>query len=254
LLSITRGWLAIPFRGGITAKYWRRLAWSSASFALMSDIAMGTLGGALKAKGKTTGRFADVLAHMYLATACLKRFEEEGRRKEDEPFFIWSMEYCFSQIQTAYDALFSNFDGAGVGWFIRGPIAWWSRFNSIGSAPSDIIEHQIASLIQKPGEQRERVTGGIYLPPKTEGSKEPVRQLEDAFELAIQSDVIFRKVHKAIKAKKLKKAPAAQLYKDAVAASIITQEEFDKLAKAEAARAIVVKVDDFTLEEYKAHR
>jgi acyl-CoA dehydrogenase len=251
LLSLSRGWLVIPHRGGVTGKYWRRLAWASASFAFMSDIAMGTLGAQLKAKGKTTGRFADILAHMYLATACLRRFEEEGRRSEDIPFFIWSMEYCFANIQNAYNVLFSNFDGKGVGWFIRGPIAWWSNLNSMGSMPSDRIELQVAALLQKPGDQRDRFTQSIYLPKEP---NEPLRQLEDAFILSQQTDAVFSKVSKAVKAKKLKKAPAQQLYPAAVAAGIITQEEFDKIAKAEAARAAVVKVDDFGLEEYNANR
>ncbi len=250
LLSLTRGWLVMPYRGGITVKYWRRLGWSSASFALMSDIAMGTLGASLKAKGKTTGRFADILAHMYLATACLRRFEDEGRRKEDEPFFVWSMEYCFANIQTAYSALFSNFDGAGVGWFIRGPIAWWSAFNSIGSPPSDVVEHKIAALIQKPGEQRDRISGGIYMPTEV---TEPLRELEDAFVLSLQTDAIFGKLSKAVRAKKLKKAPPAQLVKEAVAAGVITQAEAEQIVKAEVARAAVVKVDDFSLEEYNAN-
>ena len=251
LLSLTRGWLVLPHTGGVTGKYWRKLAWSSASFALMSDIAMGTLGAQLKAKGKTTGRFADILAHMYLATACLKRFEEEGRRKEDEPFFIWSMEHCFANIQTAYCALFSNFDGAGIGWFIRGPIAWWSGFNSIGTNPSDVVEHKVAALLQMPGEQRERIAGHIYMPKEP---TEPVRELEDAFVLSVQTDAIYHKLSKAVRAKKLKKAPPAQLVKDAVAAGVITQEECDKIVKAETARAVVVKVDDFSLEEYNANR
>jgi acyl-CoA dehydrogenase len=251
LLSLTRGWLVIPHRGGITGKYWRKLAWSSASFAIMSDIAMGSLGASLKAKGKTTGRFADILAHMYLATACLRRFEDDGRRKEDEPFFVWSMEHCFANIQNAYDALFANFDGAGIGWFIRGPIAWWSGFNSMGSNPSDVIEHQVAALIQKPGDQRERITGGVFMP---KDAHEPLRELEDAFVLCLQTDAIFGKVSKAVKAKKIKKGPPAQMAKDALAAGVITQDELDKVGKAEIARAAVVKVDDFSLEEYKANK
>lgn len=251
LLSLTRGWLIWPYGWGKTAKYWRRLGWASASFALMSDIAMGTLGGSLKTKGKTTGRFADILGHMYLATACLKRFEVEGRRKEDEAFFIWAMDHCFAQIQTAFDALFANFDGAGVGWFIRGPITWWSRMNSMGQAASDRIEHKIAMAIQTPGETRDRLTSSIFMP---RDAHEPLHELETAFTLCVQSEALSRKIGKAVRAQKLKKAPIPQLVKDALAAGVITQAEFDTLAKAEAARAAVVKVDDFGLEEYTANR
>jgi acyl-CoA dehydrogenase len=147
--------------------------------------------------------------------------------------------------------LFSNFDGAGVGWLIRGPIAWWSRINSIGRMPSDAIETKVASLIQKPGDQRDRLTAGIFMP---KDSNEPLRQLEEAFLLSLQTDAVFSKVSKAVKAKKLKKAPPAQLFQDAVAAGVITKDEFDKIAAAESARAAAIKVDDFALDEYKANR
>jgi len=45
LLSISRGYLARSPVNGPAARYYRRLAWASASFALLADIAMGTLGG-----------------------------------------------------------------------------------------------------------------------------------------------------------------------------------------------------------------
>jgi hypothetical protein len=79
LLSLTRGYLAGSPVGGATAKYYRRLAWSSASFAILADIAMGALGGSLKFREKITGRFADILAYMYFSCAVLKRFEAEGQ-------------------------------------------------------------------------------------------------------------------------------------------------------------------------------
>ena len=54
LLSVTRGWLAGSPVGGPVAAYYRKLAWISASFAIMSDIAMGMLGGTLKFREKIT--------------------------------------------------------------------------------------------------------------------------------------------------------------------------------------------------------
>src|SRR5690606_32813505 len=44
VLSMSRGWLTrVPDRGR-TTHFYRRLAWSSATFAFWSDVAMGTLG------------------------------------------------------------------------------------------------------------------------------------------------------------------------------------------------------------------
>src|SRR5262249_7755714 len=86
LLSVTRGVLAGSPVGGEVGQYYRKLAWISASFAIMADVAMGMLGGTLKFREKITGRYADILSWMYLSTCVLRRFEAEGRRKEDLPF------------------------------------------------------------------------------------------------------------------------------------------------------------------------
>src|SRR5690606_5608212 len=73
LLGLSRGWLALPPVGGAPGRYYRKLAWASANFAVLADLAMGALGGDLKRKEKLTGRFADALSWMYLACAALRR-------------------------------------------------------------------------------------------------------------------------------------------------------------------------------------
>jgi len=73
----------------------------------MSDLAMGGLGGTLKFREMITGRYADVLSWMYLVFSTLRRFEAEGRRKEDLPFVHFAMRYSFDRIQEAFDGIFN---------------------------------------------------------------------------------------------------------------------------------------------------
>src|SRR5690606_34130035 len=120
LLSLSRGWLAkVP--GGPGAKHYRKLAWASASYAIMADIAMGTLGGALKMREKLTGRYADALCWMYIATCALRRYEAEGYRKDHRDVFEYSMAVAFKKIQEAFDGIFENFDVPVIGAIFRGP-------------------------------------------------------------------------------------------------------------------------------------
>ncbi|MGZ3713125.1 MAG: acyl-CoA dehydrogenase, partial [Bdellovibrionota bacterium] len=113
-LSVTRGHLACaPSGTGPVKHYYRKLAWSSASFAIMADVAMGMLGGTLKFREQLTGRFADILSYMYLGTAVLRRWDAEGRREEDLPFVHFAMETCFVNIQRGFDGIFQNFRPAG---------------------------------------------------------------------------------------------------------------------------------------------
>ena len=60
------------------------LARASRSFALVADLTVALLGGGLKVKQKITGRMADALAELYLLSAVLKRYDDDGQPKEDE--------------------------------------------------------------------------------------------------------------------------------------------------------------------------
>ncbi|MFU8860238.1 MAG: acyl-CoA dehydrogenase [Cyclonatronaceae bacterium] len=250
LLSLTRGRLAGSPVGGPAARYFKKMSWTSASFAFTADIALGAFGGGLKLREKLTGRFADILSWMYLGTAVLRRFEAEGRPKEDEPFLHWSMQYCFAQIQGAFDGIYRHMDVPVLGWFFKGPMLWWSRINPIGSMPSDRLGSKVARAMQVPGDQRDRLTEGVYLP-DPDDMNEPLSILENAFRLTVQSDAVARKIRDAVKSGKLSKEAPSKLLKKAVAAGVISENEADLVARTEKARSVAVAVDSFTMEEYK---
>jgi len=247
VLSLSRGALGESPVSGPASRYYKRLSWASASFATMADMAMAMLGGNLKRKEALTGRFADVFSWMYLGNSVLRRFEAEGRPKEDLPFLHYSMELCLGEIQKGFDGIFRNFDVPLLGWFFRGPIATWSRLNAIGTGPSDRVMHRVAQALQVPGAQRERLTGGLYVPTATD---ETLGQLEHALRLCTEADEVQKKIRAAVKKKTLHKKAPDLLVKDALQHGVITRTEHELLEKAEEARAAVVAVDSFTLEEY----
>ncbi len=231
------------------ARYFRRLAWTSAAFAVLADLAMATLGGALKAKGKTTGRFADILGWMYLGTATLRRFEAEGQKEEDLPFVHWTMNHSFWQIHQAFDGLLLNLEVPIVGWFFRNPIRWFHNANAIGTMPTNDMELEVAESIQENAALRERHTSGMFIP--TNPATDHLAALEQAYVLTLQVDDVADRVRKARHKKILPKLPPKELYAAAVEKGIITKEEFDKVAQAELLRDAVIQVDDFGLDEYK---
>ncbi|MBC7530132.1 MAG: DUF1974 domain-containing protein [Oligoflexus sp.] len=51
-----------------------------------------------------------------------------------------------------------------LSWIFRGPVGIWSRFNSFGSLPNDRLSNEIAHAICRPGELREAMAAGIYVP------------------------------------------------------------------------------------------
>ncbi|MEE9127413.1 MAG: acyl-CoA dehydrogenase, partial [Planctomycetota bacterium] len=247
LLSLSRGWLARSPVRGPAAPYWRKLGWASASFALMADLAMGTLGGNLKRKEKLAGRFADIFSWMYLGAAVLRRFEADGRRPADLPFLHWAMQHAFAQIQIAFQGLFRNLNVPILGWLLRGPVAMWSRLNPIGSPPTDRVGHEVAKALQQPGEDRDHLTAGIFLP-TAEG--EALHRLETAFRLTREAQPVLRKIKDASRSKTLPADRPERLLEQAVQHDVITEDEANLVRKAEAARTDAITVDAFALQDY----
>ncbi|MFW6157536.1 MAG: DUF1974 domain-containing protein, partial [Balneolaceae bacterium] len=245
---ITRGRLTSSPVNGPAAKYYRKLAWSSASFAFLADMALGSYGGGLKIKEKISGRFADILSWMYLATATLRRFEAQGRREEHLPFFEWSMQYAFAQIQNAFDAIYREIKVPGFSWIFRGPVALWSRINRIGTMPSDRTGHKVAQAMQAREGARISLSDNIYV------SKDPedaMGRYEEALTLITQAEPAYEKVKRAVKKGDLDKKHIRYLVDEALEKGIISSREADLLAKAEEARSEAVRVDEFSLEEYE---
>jgi acyl-CoA dehydrogenase len=183
VLGFTRGRFVRSPVSGPTARYYRRLAWASARFAALADLAMLSLGGKLKFKEKLSGRFADILSWMYLGLCALRRFEAEGRREEDLPLVRWAVDWSLARIQEAFEGLYRNFEGPLAFW-MRGPATFWARVNPLGAAPSDREGGRLAAILQTPGEQRDRLTADLYLPTDPD---EAVGRLERAFLLVSRS-------------------------------------------------------------------
>jgi acyl-CoA dehydrogenase len=247
VLSVTRGKFASTPVSGPASKYYKKLAWTSATFAFLADLALGSYGGALKMKEKLAGRYADIFSWMYLISATLRRYESDGHQKEDRIFLDWSMQYAFNQIQDQFDAIYRELSVPGLSWIFRGPVGWWSRLNRISTAPSDKLGSSVARAMQEDSERRNRLTDGIYIPKENERG---LGRYEHTFRLILEARPLLKKLHKAVKAKKLPRKIPRNLIEPALEQGILTQEEADLLKRAEEARYDAVQVDEFTLEEY----
>lgn len=248
LLSLTRGYMTTGYSTTPELKrYFKRLKWASATFAILSDVAMGTLGGQLKTKQKITGRFADVFSQMYIATAVLRRYEADGRREEDLSYVHYNLKYALSEIQKGFDGIFDNLKIPGLRWFFKGWLGAWSRINSIGSQASDGWSHAIAHSMLQDSDFRNRLTDGIYLPQSRE---EQLGRLEYAMKVVLKTDEAEKKIRKAIKAGTIPKAKGPAAWDSALMKSVITQDEFNLLKEAETVRFDAILVDDFSETEY----
>jgi acyl-CoA dehydrogenase len=177
---------------GPTAGYARRLTRMSASFALLADVALLLLGGDLKRREKISGRFADILSHLYLASAVLKRFEDDGRPAADLPLARWALEDSLGVIEHRLDGILGNFPVRGVGVLLRPFVMPLGRRHR---GASDRLGHEVAKLMLSPSETRDRLTSGVFF---DRSEKDPIGLMELALEKAIASEAIERKLGASI--------------------------------------------------------
>jgi len=246
LLNLSRGYLAGAPVSGKTAKYYRRLSWASANFAFMADLALLSLGGSLKIREKISGRFADVLSWLYLGISALRKYEAEGRQEKDLPFVEWVMQHGMWRIHQSFLGIYENLPAPLIGGVLRTAGAAWERFNAMGRPPSDRLGHRVAEAMQEPGEGRDRLTEGMFIPSE-EG--DPLADLERAYGLALKSQPLYKRLRHAVKSGDLEDVPVEELIPNAYEVDILDEEERDLLLKADAARRKAIAVDSFDLSE-----
>jgi acyl-CoA dehydrogenase len=251
LLAATGGRLARSPVSGPTALYWRRLAWASATFAVLADLALVGLGPRLKRRQKLSGRYADALGGMFSTLATLRRFEAEGRRREELPLAAWAAEAGLAEVQQAFEGILAHLDLPLVGGWLRGPASWWMRLVRVGRPPSDELGRRAAAVLLERGDARDRLTAGIFLALEAD---DPRRRLEDAMAAAEAAGPAHRAISRAARDGRLPgerpgEGPAERL-EAAVAAGVIDAEEAAAVAAAGALRARAVAVDDFSRDEW----
>ncbi|MEF1309547.1 acyl-CoA dehydrogenase FadE [Vibrio mytili] len=221
-----------------TKRYYQQLNRYSANLALLSDISMAVLGGSLKRKERLSARLGDILSQLYLSSATLKRFEQDGRPIEDLPLVHWGLQDSLKQAETAVEEFLANFPNKVIGRALRVLIM---PFGRVRKAPSDKLDSKVARILQTPSATRSRIGRGQYLEP-TEHN--PVGKIELALSVILQAEPVFDKVCKA----QGKRRPFLRLdmvAQEGLEQGIITQEEAALLKDAEQHRLDTINVDDF---------
>jgi len=155
---------------------------------VLSDVALMLLGGQLKRKEMLSGRFADALGYMYLCSATLKRFEDDGQPETDKASVAWACQYALYQVQEALHGLIRHFPMRIVRWKLY---AWIFPLGRRLHQPDDALTQQLALQLQTPGEARKPWLDGIYLP---DDADDIAGRLEYALQLTLQSEPIEQRL------------------------------------------------------------
>ncbi|QLE85650.1 acyl-CoA dehydrogenase [Shewanella sp. Scap07] len=225
---------------GVTKQYYKDMTRVSSALALMTDLSMLMLGGDLKRKEMLSARMGDVLSELYLASATLKLFEDNGRQHDDLPAVHYVMQLRLKNAASALQGAIRNFPNPVVAWVMR--IVMFPLGNHF-NGPSDALATELCQSMLQPGPARDRLT---FLCPDFEGDKGGIAEVEAAFIAQHQCKSIYAKLKQGQKAGSLpRKLTNLALFEAAKAQNIISEDEHKQLLIANELRLDAIHVDDF---------
>ena len=245
LLGLTCGALVKTPGNDDTRDYYRQLSRLSAAFATLTDTSMLMLGGELKRRERLSARLGDVLSFIYLASATLKHYHDEGEPEEDLPLLRWGVEDLLAKIEQAMHEILLNFPDRCMGIALRVLIFPLGRRLK---PPSDRTGGEVARRLMTPGGSRDRLLAGCY---RSSDPDDVTGLLNDTLDKVILADPIEHRLSKAIRSGELEHDSEADDLAVAAESGVLSPDEAQKVRDARLARRAVIEVDDFSPEEMR---
>lgn len=230
-----------------TRKYYRRLTRLSSNFALLADYALLTLGGNLKRRERLSGRFADILANLYIGSAVLKHFEEQGEPEADLPLVDYA---CTLTIHRAQQAMLAAFHNLPFPWLAKTLRAFMFPYGKPYSPPNDRMIHTVARLALQPSSTRDRLTQGIFI---SDDPTDRMGRIEHALHATLAAADIEKKLKRLRKNGDIIDKPGhiESSWQDALDKGMISETDVALLQKARQAMLDAVRVDAFPADYFK---
>ncbi len=209
----------------------------SAALALCTELTLAAVGGGLKLRESLSARLGDVLTGLYVVSAVLRRYEQDGRPAEDLPLLQAVCDEQFLRIETALDGLLLNLP--------RRPLAWLGRLlvfplGRHARAADDATAQRIATALQQPGGLRLRLAAGLH-----DAAASPLGRLDAAMMQAINAEPLMRKLQQAQRAGRLQHPHPLERIEEAREAGVLAEDESRQLRAALQAAEALCAVDEF---------
>ena len=181
---------------------------------------------------------------MYLASATLKRFHDDGRPAGDVALLRWSCDLALWNIQEALRGVLDNLPNRLAALMVRFLVF---PLGARRRPPDDELGAKVARGLLDGNEMRLRLTPDIFIP---DANEDGLGRLEAALDLIVSAKDSNAKVMDAVRAATLDREPRDTLIARAAAQKIINGEERKRLEAVEAAGNDVIQVDSFDPETY----
>ena len=185
-----------------------------ANFAFAANMGL-LMGGKIKTAEYISGRYADILADIYMSYACLWYYKQHKDIKDIDKILNYSLNDYYCNIEKNINGIAANFPIKIIGSlikFITYPLGKQYSPND------DKLTTIISNAITTPTELRKVLTENVYI---SENEDDRIRQISDGFEICYNVDKLIKKGN----------------YRDDLS-----------INKANELRAKIIKVDEYRME------
>ncbi len=228
-----------------TRRHYRHLSRLSSQFALLADYAALSLGGNLKRRERLSGRMADILANLYLCSATLKHFEDQGEPEADLPLLEYA---CTLTIHRAQQSMLATFHNLPIPWLAKTLRTLMFPYGKPFHPPHDKLIHKVARLALEPSATRDRLTEGVYV---TNDPTDRMGRIEDALHKTLASADSEKQLRKLIKESKLEAHTVGEAIAEAKEKGSLDKFSAEQLLAARKAVLNAIRVDDFPPEYFQ---
>lgn len=226
---------------GPTKVYYKDLTRLSKALAVSADFAMLTLGGDLKRKEMISARLGDGLAYLFMASAALKKYEDDGRQASDLDYVHYAVQHCFHNAAKSLNEAYKNFPARWAGVTLKGLLF---PLGNHFEKPSDNLTLELAKSMMVPGAHRDRLTHLCYI---GEQPNDKIGLMENAFLAMYDIRDLEKKLFVGVKEGKIaRKGLLKDRLQQAIEANVLTEQEVDKILAADALRYKAIQVDHFS--------
>jgi acyl-CoA dehydrogenase len=222
----------------MVAKFEKRIKRLSAALAVQSDFALLVLGGDLKRKEMLSARLGDVLSYLFMAMANIKFYLQSDCRQELKHYFNYGTTWALKQAEEALLAYSDNFPNRVVANLLSASLGlgWMSKTKISDKMITDLAEETL-----KDNAAKKQLTSLVRMV-----GRDGFTVLEDAYKAKLAVLPILDTIKAALRKGTVRKQLTfAELADAALAASVITQAQFDELMDYDAKRRLAIAVDEY---------
>lgn len=226
----------LRLKGGVYSnKYIRNVEWAASAFSVLSDTCLMVYSSKLKHKEMISARLADCLSSLYLASCCIKRFNDSNAKDKEKDISRWSIEQLLNEFWVSASEVINNLPYAIVKYKLKFAL---TPFGNPISKPCDKLTTKVAIATSKESFLRSLLSKNI------DAKGEPIKSLESAFKLTLETYDIEKKLDE-----KLRNQIPLLNYEQWVRANFeegnITDTESHRLIEAYQARMKIINVESY---------